>query len=96
MYVWSKRIVVTLLVLFGFLEIVFWLQATGEEASLLATRTTHWLSLNYVLLLVWVFVWMYDQARVRGKNIWLWLAPFFIAPLPTLVVFVLVLQRRAK
>ena len=96
MYVWSKRIVVTLLVLFGFLEIVFWLTATGGETSLLATRTTHWLSLNYVLLLVWVFVWMYDQARVRGKNIWLWLAPFFIAPLPTLMVFVLVLQRRAK
>ena len=96
MYVWSKRIAITLLVLFGLLEIVFWLTATGGEASLLATRTTHWLSLNYVLLVVWVFVWMYDQARVRGKNIWLWLAPFFIAPLPTLMVFVLVLQRRAK
>ena len=96
MYVWSKRIVVTLLVLFGFLEIVFWLKSTGEEASLLTTRTTHWLSLNYVLLLVWVFVWMYDQARVRGKNIWLWLPLFFIAPLPTLMTFVLVLQRRVK
>ena len=96
MYVWSKCIVIPLLVLFGFLEIIFWLTSTGEEPSLLATRTTHWLSLNYVLLVVWVFVWMYDQARVRGKNIWLWLAPFFIAPLPTLVVFVLVLQRRAQ
>ena len=96
MYVWSKRIAITLLVLFGLLEIVFWLTSTGGEASLLATRTSHWLSLNYVLLVVWVFVWMYDQARVRGKNVWLWLAPFFIAPLPTLVVFVLVLQRRAK
>ena len=96
MYVWSKRIVVTLLVLFGLLEIAFWLASSGVEPSLLATRTTHWLSLNYVLLLVWVFVWMYDQARVRGKNIWLWLPPFFIAPLPTLMVFVLLLQRRAK
>ena len=96
MYVWSKRIVVTLLVLFGLLEIVFWLTSTGAEPSLLATRTTHWLSLNYILLLVWVSVWMYDQARVRGKNIWLWLPPFFIAPLPTLMVFVLLLQRRAK
>ena len=96
MYVWSKRIAITLLVLFGLLEIVFWLTSTGKEASLLATRTTHWLSLNYVLLVAWVFVWMYDQARIRGKNIWLWLAPFFIAPLPTLMVFVLVLQRRAK
>ena len=96
MYVWSKCIVIPLLVLFGFLEIIFWLTSTGEEPSLLATRTTHWLSLNYVLLLVWVFVWMYDQARVRGKNIWLWLPAFFVAPLPTLMMFVLVLQRRAK
>ena len=96
MYVWSKRIVITLLALFGFLEVVFWLTSTGGDPSLLATRTTHRLSLNYILLLVWVSVWMYDQARVRGKNIWLWLPPFFIAPLPTLMVFVLLLQRRAK
>ncbi len=96
MYVWSKRIVLTLLVLFGILEVVFWLTSTGEEASVLLTRTTHWMALNYVLLLVWVFVWMYDQARVRGKNIWIWMPPFFIAPLPTLMAFVLVLQRRAK
>ena len=96
MYVWSKRIVITLLLLFGFLEIAFWLASTGGEASLLAARTTHWLSLNYVLLLVWVFVWMYDQARVRGKKVWLWLPPFFIAPLPTLMAFVLVLQRRSR
>lgn len=96
MYVWSKRIVITLLVLFGIFEIVFWVTSTGDEASLLETRTTHWLALNYFLLLVWVFVWMYDQARVRGKNIWVWMAPFFIAPLPTLMAFVLVLQRRPK
>jgi hypothetical protein len=96
MYVWSKQIVLTLLVLFGILEAVFWLTSTGEETSLLMTRTTHWMALNYVLLLVWVFVWMYDQARVRGKNVWIWIAPFVIAPLPTLMAFVLVLQRRAK
>jgi len=96
MYVWSKQIVITLLVLFGFLQIVFWMTSNGGEASLLANRTTHWMALNYALLLVWVVVWMYDQARVRGKNVWLWLLPFFIAPLPTLMIFVLVLQRRAK
>jgi hypothetical protein len=96
MYVWSKQIVLTLLVLFGVLEVVFWLTSTGEETSLLMTRTTHWIALNYILLLVWVFVWMYDQARVRGKNVWIWIAPFVIAPLPTLMAFVLVLQRRAK
>lgn len=96
MYVWSKRIVIILLVLFGLLEILFWATSTGKEASFLTTRTTHWLALNYFLLLVWVFVWMYDQARVRGKNIWVWLIPFFIAPVPTLMAFVLVLQRRVK
>jgi len=96
MYVWSKQIVLTLLILFGVLEVVFWLTSTGEETSLLVTRTTHWMALNYILLLVWVFVWMYDQARVRGKNVWLWIAPFIIAPLPTLMAFVLVLQRRTK
>ncbi|NKB82569.1 MAG: hypothetical protein GKS05_11905 [Nitrospirales bacterium] len=96
MYVWSKRIVVSLLVAFGLLEVLFWLTATGADPSLLDIRTTHWLALNYFLLLVWVFVWMFDQARVRGKNVWAWLLPFFLAPLPTLMAFVLVLQRRAK
>ena len=96
MYVWSKRIVITLLVLFGLLEILFWVTATGGLASVLSARTTHWLALNYFLLLVWVFVWMFDQARVRGKNVWFWLLPFIVAPLPTLMGFVLVLQRRVK
>ncbi len=96
MYVWSKRIVITLLVAFGVLELLFWLDTTGGGASELTTRTTHWLALNYFLLLVWVFVWMFDQARVRGKNVWMWLAPFIVAPLPTLMAFVLILQRRPK
>ena len=96
MYVWSKRLVIMLLVLFGFLEILFWLTATGEPSSVLSARTTHWIALNYFLLLVWIFVWMFDQARVRGKNVWVWLLPFIVAPLPTLMGFVLVLQRRVK
>lgn len=96
MYVWSKRIVIGLLVGFGLLEVVFWLATTGEGTSELHTRTTHWMALNYFLLLVWVFVWMFDQARVRGKNVWLWLVPFVVAPLPTLMAYVLVLQRKVK
>ena len=96
MYVWSKRLVVTLLVAFGVLQIVFWSTATGESTSELATRTTHWLGVNYFLLVVWVFVWMVDQARVRGKNAWVWVVPLLIAPLPTLMAFVLILQRRLK
>ena len=96
MYVWSKRIVITLLVIFGVLQIVFWNTAIGESTSVLATRTTHWLGVNYFLLVAWVFVWMIDQTRVRGKNAWVWLVPLLIAPLPTLVAFVLILQRPLK
>lgn len=96
MYVWSKRIVITLLVTFCVLQVVFWNAATGESPSELVTRTTHWLGINYFLLVAWVFVWMFDQARVRGKNVWVWLIPLLVAPLPTLMAFVLILQRRLK
>ena len=96
MYVWNKRLVVGLVIAFGLLELLFWFATTGGGESVLHTRTTHWIALNYFLLLVWLFVWMYDQARVRGKNVWFWLPPFVIAPLPTLVAYILVLQRRAK
>ncbi len=96
MYVWSKRIVITLLVTCGVLQVIFWGTTTGEHAGDLTTRATHWLGINYFLLVVWVFVWMFDQARVRGKNAWIWLIPLLVAPLPTLMTFVLVLQRRLK
>ncbi|GJL63222.1 MAG: hypothetical protein NPIRA04_18760 [Nitrospirales bacterium] len=96
MYVWSKRLVIGLIVVFGLLEVVFWLTTSGGDGSQLQTRTTRWIALNYVLLMVWVSVWMFDQARVRGKNVWVWIVPFFIAPVPTLVAFVLVLQRKIK
>ena len=96
MYVWSHRIVITLLVVFGLLQLVFWVTAEGGSRSVLPTHATYWLVVNYLLLLVWVAVWMFDQARVRGKNVWVWLAPFLIAPLPTLMIFVLALQRRPQ
>ncbi len=96
MYVWSKRIVITLLVAFGVLQMAFWSTATGDGTSVLTTRATHWLGINYFLLVVWVFVWIFDQARVRGKNAWVWLFPLLVAPLPTLMAFVLILQRRLK
>jgi uncharacterized membrane protein len=54
------------------------------------------MALNYLGLIVWVFVWMIDQARMRGKNVWVWLVPFVLAPLPTLMLFVLFLQRRIQ
>lgn len=96
MYVWSKRLVIGLLAAFVVLEILFWVVAEGGGDSQLHIRTTHWMALNYFLLLLWIFVWMYDQARVRGKNVWVWLAPYLIAPLPTLVAYILVLQRRIR
>jgi hypothetical protein len=46
--------------------------------------------------MLWIFVWMIDQTRVRGKNLWVWLLPFLVAPLPTLMALVLFLQRKVK
>lgn len=57
---------------------------------------TRWMAANYIDLLVWILIWMFDQARVRGKNVFLWLVPFALAPLPTLILFVLFLQRKLK
>lgn len=96
MYVWSKRLVIGLVMAFLLLEVLFWAAAGGGGESQLTLRTTHWIALNYFLLLVWLFVWMYDQARVRRKNVWLWLVPFLIAPLPTLMAYLLILQRRIR
>jgi len=39
---------------------------------------------------------MFDQARIRGANVWPWLVPFLFAPLPTLLLFILFLQRPQK
>lgn len=94
MFVWSKKLVAGLLSAFVLLLGIFLLQGPSESASVLKIHTTQWIILNYACLLVWLFVWMIDQARVRGKNVWLWLAPFILAPLPTLMLFVLFLQRR--
>ncbi|TKB59816.1 MAG: hypothetical protein E8D48_14815 [Nitrospira sp.] len=94
MFVWSKKLVAVLLSVFVLLLGIFLLQDSSESVSSLKIHTTQWITLNYIGLLVWLFVWMIDQARVRGKNVWLWLVPFLLAPLPTLMLFVLFLQRR--
>lgn len=96
MYVWSKQLVMALLGIFLLLLGLFLLQGTAGSSSSLKVHTTQWMSLNYVGLVIWVFVWMIDQARVRGKNVWLWLVPFLLAPLPALMLFILFLQRRLK
>jgi hypothetical protein len=96
MYVWSKRLVIGLLGAFILLVILFWLESPAIESSALKAHTTRWITLNYVGLVVWVFVWMIDQTRVRGRNAWLWLLPFLFAPLPTLMILILLLQRPVK
>ncbi|MEX5215104.1 MAG: hypothetical protein NW703_13170 [Nitrospiraceae bacterium] len=96
MYVWSKNLIMALLGIFLLLLGLFLLEGSEGASSGLKVHTTQWMSLNYIGLVIWLFVWMIDQARVRGKNVWLWLIPFLLAPLPTLMVFVLFLQRRMK
>lgn len=94
MYVWSKRIVIGLLAAFAILLAWFLIQGPGAASSNLKIHTTRWITLNYTGLVIWVFVWMIDQARVRAKNVWLWLVPFLFAPLPVLMLFILYLQRK--
>ena len=96
MYVWSKRLCFGLLAGFGLVLGLFLAEGSGSETSGLKIHTTRWITLNYVGLVIWVFVWMIDQARVRGKNVWVWLLPFVLAPLPTLMGLILLLQRRMK
>jgi hypothetical protein len=96
MYVWSKRLVFALLTGFVLMLGVFLAEGAGSEASALKMHTTRWITLNYVGLVIWVFIWMIDQTRVRGRNVWVWLVPFLLAPLPTLMALVLFLQRPMK
>ena len=96
MFVWSKRLVAALLVFFVLMLGVFLFDAAPDSTSSLKIHTTRWMALNYLGLVIWVFVWMIDQARMRGKNFWVWLVPFTLAPLPTLMLFVVFLQRRIQ
>lgn len=96
MFVWSKRLVAALLGLFVIVLGAFLINGSPDSVSGLKIHTTRWMALNYFGLIVWVFVWMIDQARMRAKNVWLWLVPFALAPLPTLLLYVLFLQRRLK
>ncbi len=96
MFVWSKQLVATLLGLFVLMLGVFLFNAAPDSTSGLKIHTTRWMALNYVGVIAWVFVWMIDQARMRGKNVWVWLVPVVLAPLPTLMLFVLFLPRRIQ
>ncbi len=94
MFVWSKKLVFGLLAGFCLLLTLFMTQAPTTVGSALKSHTTFYLLLNLTGLVIWVFVWMIDQARMRGKNVWVWLVPFLLAPVPTLMIFIVYLQRR--
>lgn len=96
MYVWSKRLATILLVGFTVFLGLLLIQGAGEEPGALKAHTIRWVTLNYIGLMIWIFVWMIDQTRVRGRNVWGWLVPFLIAPLPTLMALILLLQRPMK
>ena len=89
---WSKKIAMGLLAGFDIGVLVSILAVNGADTS----PTIIWITLNYVGLLVWLFIWIADQARVRGRNIWLWLVPTVLAPLPTLMWFLISLQKRVS
>jgi hypothetical protein len=94
MFVWSKRFAITGLILFVIFEVFLIVQTSTQETSDIRPHTIQYILVNYVLLMAWVFLWMFDQARLRGVNLWIWLLPFVFAPLPTILVFILFLQRR--
>jgi hypothetical protein len=96
MLVWSKRFAVAALIVFAVLELYLITQTSGKGPSAIHPHTIQYLLVNYSLLVLWVFTWMVDQTRVRGANVWPWLIPFLLAPLPTLLIFILFLQRPKK
>ena len=96
MVVWSKRFAIAALVLFVVVEGYLIPHTIGGGPSAIRPHMIQYIFVNYSLLALWVFIWMFDQARIRGANVWPWLPPFLFAPLPTLLVFILFLQRPQK
>lgn len=96
MFVWSKQFAVGALVLFVAMEAFLVSHTMGGGPSGIRPHTIQYILVNYSLLAVWVFIWMYDQAKVRGVNVWPWLLPFLLAPLPTLLAYILFLQRPTR
>ena len=91
---WSKKLAIGLLAAFAILMVLFVVLGGGEAISILKTHTTRWVLLNYAGLIIWIFVWIADQARMRGNPVWPWVVPLLLAPLPTLAVFLLHNLRR--
>jgi hypothetical protein len=96
MFVWNKPLVAALLGLFVLMLGVFFFDTAPDSMNGLKIHPTRWMALNHLGIVIWGLVWMIDQTRMRGKNVWGWLVPFFLAPLPTFMLFVLDLQRRIQ
>lgn len=96
MFVWSKRFAIAALVLFAAIEAFLISHTMGGGPSGIHPHTIQYILVNYTLLAVWVFIWMYDQAKVRGMKVWPWMLPFLFAPLPTLLAYILFLQRPTR
>ncbi len=96
MFVWNKRFAVAALSLFVVAEAYLIPHTIGSGPSAIHPHMIQYIFVNYSLLAIWVFIWMFDQARIRGANVWPWLPLFLFAPLPTLLAFILFLQRPQK
>ena len=66
MFVWSKKLIVAAGVVLGAVGVFdSWRAGQRQWAKI---HTTWWMALNYIGLMVWVFVWMIDQTRMRVKT----------------------------
>ena len=92
---WSKKLAIGLLAVFVIFMVGSYVTGGGEAGSVLKAHTTTWILLNYVGLVLWIFVWIGDQARMRGSAVWPWVIPLVVAPLPTLSIFLLLTLRRS-
>lgn len=48
---------------------IFFFDTAPDSLSGLKIHTTRWMALTYLGLVIWVFVWMINQTRMRGKNV---------------------------
>jgi hypothetical protein len=73
---------------------VLLIQGEPELASGLKVHTAHWMAVKLHRPARVNFHLDVRSGCVRGKNVLVWLVPFALAPLPTLMLFILFLQPR--
>jgi hypothetical protein len=92
---WSKNLAIGLLAGFFLLAAFLWSVRGADSSSVLKVHTTTWIILNYAGMVLWLIVWVGDQARMRDKALWPWLIPLLVAPLPALTLFLLYTLKRS-